>query len=268
MRLPSVILALLSLCGPGFGAATWVGIQEDVHPRMVTSGDTVLPQIVAGGSWQTTIYLVNMTSSTMSFSLFFYDDNGNSLGLPFRTTAGDIQRFSRIDFQLDGYTNFTFTAQDVDPAPLQGWAVLSYDASFGRIGGFAVFRQHVPGSPNYEASVPLDNLNDYKFFLPFNNTQGFSTGLALVNAATNLPAHVLMKFMDVNGNEILSTILTLPVNGHAAFSIPATYPQLNGRIGTLYVQSDTNMLSGLGLRFDNSGPFTTLPILNWPGMFP
>jgi hypothetical protein len=108
------------------------------------SGDSVLPQIVAEGSWQRTIYLVNMTSATRSFSLYFYDDNGAPMGLPFRTTAGDIQRYSRVDFQLDAYTNLTFTAQDIGQPVQQGWAILSYDQSLGRIGGFAVFRQHSP----------------------------------------------------------------------------------------------------------------------------
>ena len=62
--------------------------------------------------------------------------------------------------------------------------------------------------------------------------------------------------------------ITRQLNVQVAFSIGARYPQTIGKTGVLYVTGTSGFLSSLGFRFNGAGAFATIPIMNWPGMFP
>lgn len=49
--------------------------------------------------------------------------------------------------------------------------------------GVGIFRQRIPGRPDFEASVPLTR-GERNFTIPFDNRSSFSTGIALVNLDT------------------------------------------------------------------------------------
>lgn len=59
------------------------------------AGDNVIPQIADGAGWQTTLRFVNLDGRNLSFSLYFFDDNGKELTLDIvgvgPTTGLDIQ---------------------------------------------------------------------------------------------------------------------------------------------------------------------------------
>ena len=263
-------LAALFFCG----ASLWgqsVALPLAASPHVfVQPQDKVLPQLVAGGNWETVVVLLNMSTVTLPFKLNFYDELGSPLSLTF-VTFPDNQTVTDVGIvgQLLPGGSFNFSLSKDGPIHV-GWAVLTYDSTQGRIGGDAVLRQYnannVPGAI-YEAVVPFSNLDDYKFFMPFDNLQGFSTAMALVNTG-NVTNHVTLTFLDNLGNTMFQTPVTLAAGNHLAFSIPAVYPNLAGRFGTIYVQAGTTFLAGLGLRFNPVGPFTSVPILNWSGMFP
>lgn len=240
-------------------------------PRVyVQSQDKVLPQIVTGGNWETVVVILNMSTVSTNFNLNFYDENGAPLPLTFITFPDNQTVTSAAATGLlvpGGSFNFSLTKA----GPLRvGWAVLTYDDTRGRLGGNAVLRQYnannVPGAI-FEAVVPFSNMNDYNFYMPFDNLQGFSTAMALVNTGS-LTGHVSLTFLDNQGRPMFQDTITLRAGNHTAFSVPAQYPAVAGSFGTIYVQSDTTFLAGLGLRFNPVGPFTSVPILNWSGMFP
>jgi hypothetical protein len=116
---------------------------------------------------------------------------------------------------------------------------------------------------------PLSPYDDYKFYMPFDNIQGFVTAISLVNPATNFTGHVTITALDLEGNFIDQTIVTMLPGTHTAF-ILADRLALANRLGTLYVKSDITRLAALGLRFNNLGgfAFSSIPIMNWSGMFP
>ena len=62
--------------------------------------------------------------------------------------------------------------------------------------------------------------------------------------------------------------MTLLPGGHFAFNLTDRYPQLANMRGNLYITSDSGRLAAVGLRFAPGGSYTTLPIMNWTGMFP
>src|SRR5437660_676057 len=54
-----------------------------IQPRVVVLiGDRVIPQFVDGGSWKTSIFLVNLENHTTSFQVLFFKDDGTDLTVP------------------------------------------------------------------------------------------------------------------------------------------------------------------------------------------
>src|ERR1700722_9098051 len=78
-------------------------------PKVVVfSGDNVFPHVVDGGLWKTTFKFVNLENHTVTFTLSFFDDNGNPLELPILANSvlsGGY--FTSIAFSLPTATSTT-----------------------------------------------------------------------------------------------------------------------------------------------------------------
>ena len=228
----------------------------------------IFPQIVVGDGWETTLVIVNLSDKRVNFLEQFFDNTGAPMKVAFRTIPeGKLTETSGAVAYLDPHESFNIRLFDAGTPLQQGWSWLVYDETQGRLGAYATFRQRVTGRPDFEALVPLSPYDDWKFYMPFDNLNDFSTAIALVNTAANLSAQISLTFYDVNGVRLLSDMVTLPQSGSGAFAIPDRYPALKGKVGTVYVQSNVNRLSALGLRFNPQGAFSTIPIMNWDGMF-
>jgi hypothetical protein len=138
-----------------------------------------------------------------------------------------------------------------------GWAQLLTN---GSIGGFAVFSAPV-GRTLQEAVVPLENRDPGAFILSFDNTSGYVTGVALANVAAS-PASVGLVIRDDTGAVLLSSAIALSAQGHTSFVLPSSYVSSAGRRGTLEFDTPANgQISVLGLRFNPTGAFSTIPAL-------
>jgi len=109
----------------------------------------------------------------------------------------------------------------------QGWVDV---LASGTVSGFAVFR-YAPGGLTapplpwttawftpWEGTVPLQTPGSTtSLILPFDNTSGFSTGVA-IGSFTGAPASITVSCYDNNGNALGSLqTLSLGANGHTAF---------------------------------------------------
>lgn len=147
---------------------------------------------------------------------------------------------------------------------VEGWA----DAlSNGALSGFAV---HTNGTS--EAAVPLQSMIGNTFRLPFDNTNGASTGVALVNLA-GVQANLTATIWDQFGNQIAAVPVALTLtdadgDGHDSFMLPARIAatagirgivQFVGNPGTALVPA--GQVTGLGLRAEANGLFTSVPTI-------
>jgi hypothetical protein len=235
----------------GIKAATSGGRNIVVFP-----GDDVLAQLANGDGWRTAIVLVNLSAARQQFILDFWRSDGTEwplaiagVGTGDRIT-GSINPGGSVTFETDGRGTLA-----------QGWAELTYDTNAGRIGGLGVFRQSVPGRPDFEAVVPLTSLFEKQAVLIYDNTGGFSTGLALVNGHPQNSLTVTAEFRDEAGARYATETITLPPKGQTAFSMPARYSATQGRRGTVLLRSNSDVLSVLGLRFNPGGAFTSFHTL-------
>jgi hypothetical protein len=236
-------------------------MQQDPNRIAVFPGDDVLAQVANGDGWKTQIFLVNLSNVRLPFAIDFWRSDGSFWLITIAGVgAGD---------QLSGSLapGATVVLETTGQGPLaQGWAELTYDTNAGRIGGFGVFRQSVAGRPDFEAVVPLSSLFDKTIVLPYDNTAGFSTGVACVNGSRSASATVTAAFRDENGVTYATETIQLPRSGHTAFAMPARFTATQGRRGTVLFRSNTSFFSVLGLRFNPGGSFTSFTGLNTPQM--
>jgi hypothetical protein len=107
-----------------------------------------LDQVVAGGGWTTTIWLVNRTSAPVQTSLVFHGDDGSPLTLPLSVTQpGGTQQADASTLNEAIAPNTTLVvATEAQATNVEGWADL---LSNGSLSGFAVF-----SNGTTEAAVP------------------------------------------------------------------------------------------------------------------
>jgi hypothetical protein len=249
----------------------------------ITASPQTMAQLVAGGSWITTITLVN-TSDSMAAQvrLNFIGDDGRPLTVPLNfpqpsfspAASGDLgitsptsrpSFASTLDRTLTPHAVLVIKIAGPDNAPtLVGWTQLLTN---GSVEGFAVLRQQM-GSGGSEAVVPFQRSGGT---LSFDNTTGSNNGIALANLAAhaiNIAATV--RDAETGGVFDLDTkTLSLPAMGHTAFTLAARFPVTANRRGTIEFKDipapgslDTpNNVSVLGLHFSPQGGFSTIPLL-------
>jgi hypothetical protein len=231
---------------------------------LVSAGSTA--QLASAGYWTTTITLVNTGFSPALARLSFFDDNGNPLALPLSfpsPTGGAIPLVlllaSTLDRTLNPGAELVIQTTGANNQPtLVGWAQLLTN---GAIGGFAVFSQAI-GSADQEAEVPLENRNASGYVVPFDNTNGSATGIALANISAQA-VNTAITIRDFTGAVILSDTLTLAAMGHTSFNLVDRYASATAqRRGTLEFRTPTaGQISVLGLRFNATGALSTIPAI-------
>jgi len=223
-------------------------------PRVVVfTGDRVIPQFVDGGSWQTSIALVNLENNTTSFDVLFLDDNGNDFFVPI-SGQGTVRG---MHISLDTAASITFQTTGLNRDLTSGWALLSQPNS-DSVGMFAIFRQFNPGGQPQEAVVPSVNQFASHFVLPFDNTF-FITGIALANPTTS-PVVIPVNIRDETGQIIDTRQFSLGPYGHTAFALPGTWSSTRGIRGAIEFLTSGFGVGALGLRFNGSA-FTSLNVL-------
>ena len=139
-----------------------------------------------------------------------------------------------------------------------GWAEI---LAAGNVAAFGIYNSQVPGLPNTEATVALEARQPTSWIVPYDNSAGFVTGVAIANTTSSAVA-VTAVLRDESGQQVASSaLLNLRAMGHMAFSLLDQFPALNGRAGTILLQNTSGATSAaLGLRFNPSGTFTSLPV--------
>ncbi len=227
--------------------------------------DAVIPQVVDGGGWQTSIILLNPGSKPLDAIIGFFGDSGKLVELPIRQLNNS--RHSILTGPIPAGGSITIDTADLDSTTVQGYAIVAAMDPTSMLTGLAVFRQRVSGRPDFEAVVPISPYDEVEFAMPFDNRNGFSTGIAIANPddGEGAPSSTLtFQFNDPDGKLISTQTLSMAATTHTAFSIPAQWPSLSGRNGTVIVRSTGRQLSALGLRFNPGGAFTSFHALSLP----
>jgi len=125
------------------------------------------------------------------------------------------------------------------------------------VSGFEIFDWTTFGQ---EASVPLETRRPGSFLLIYDDTGGFTTGVALSNVAA--AANIMVNIYDDVGTLLQTTNLSLPAKGHTSFMLPDQYSQTANIRGMVeFVVPQGGGISAIGVRATPSGTLTTIPML-------
>jgi hypothetical protein len=230
---------------------------------LVFTGDTVIPQVVDGAGWRTSFVLHNLDSKTLTFDVYFLNDNGADMDLPLVGYGPGTWMTITLKSGETTILDTPGTARTLQ----QGWAYINTANGSDRVGGFAVFRSQAQGRPDQEAVVPVVSQFDARFVLMYDNTAGYATSIAVANPdAISTPIDVTIR--DLSGAVIKRDTLSLGKFQHRAFSTATTWPDTAGRSGSIEfrVGGGSFGVGVLGLRFHPSGSFTsfhTLTNVDW-----
>lgn len=236
---------------------------------IVYPGGGAFTQIEDGAGTQTTITLVNLDSAAASYTLYFFDDNGNPLNLS--TTAGAGTSLQG-NLPIDGST--TIQTNGGGATILSGWGLLipgkNSAGNYFTIGGTAVFAQPLPGNPLVEASVPLDTGADTIWVIPFDQTGTTLAGVAVANSWQNTPITVSVSAFGQDGTALFAAPKTIQLagNGHTSFLL-TNYTELTGQKGIVVFtgvpSGNANNTSGwinvLGLRATPTTLTSIIPLV-------
>jgi hypothetical protein len=235
--------------------------------RLTISGSSnsapagMFAQVASGEGWTTSLTLLNVSSSPANASLAFWRDDGRPLALPlaFSPELGlpsANSAFASFVIPANGVAVVRTEQPDVSGA-LKGWAQLWAPAG---VAGSATFLYHSTDGLSLEVVAPLENRTPSSFVLPFDNSDGISTGVALANRSDTLPANIEVTARDAAGNPLLVARADLPVLGHRSFMLTDRYPGLAGHSGSLEFRNATGgSIAVLGLRMNQAGSLTSIP---------
>lgn len=226
----------------------------------LTSGS--MPQLASGGSWKTTITIMNTGAAPAGVTLNLFSDKGDPLTLPFTSPQlpGSLP-ISTITFPMLPYSLLVVeTELPADQPVQQGWAQLVASRA---VSASAVFRWNLSAGPQ-EAVVPLETRNG-SYVLPFDNTD-FATGVAVANLAP-IPASIPVIVRDELGILLGTDTIQLPAHGHTSFMLAdpnhsAVMARLTvNRRGTVeFDRPPAGQISVLGIRACPTGALTSIPV--------
>ena len=171
-------------------------IQTSLDPRgLVPHFGVTIPHIVFGGTeWQTTFLFHNPSDFTETFTLLFYGDDGEPAEIPI---IGGMHSALTWSIPPKGTDKISTDYRADVP---DGWA---YGLLFPLTGNFTntymqtIFKQHIPGMQDSEATVSPECPLHTEQVLIFDQEDGYVMGVALANPW--LDATVRAEVYDVAG---------------------------------------------------------------------
>jgi hypothetical protein len=250
----------IRLTGNAPGQADFDKISLDATQTTTTSSS--ISQIASGAGWKTTMTIVNLSPGPNSISVNFRGDAGSPLILPVVVTQqGSTQSAttSSVNGTLGpGATLLIESEAPVSSNILVGWAEVLSSAP---VSGFSIFRLRGQDGRDSEGTASLGSGTSSDMVLPYDNTAGFATGVALVNLTTD-PVIVNAVIRDDSGTQIGLQAVALSGKAHTSFFLSDRFSITSGRRGTIEFQNTSGgAVTGIGLRFNPSGSFTSVPTI-------
>ena len=206
--------------------------------------------------------LINLSTVSVTARIKFYDDNGRPLTLRLDYPQSGLSVFrSSEDLTIAANGSVVIETGVAVPRTLVGWADVQ---ARGAVTGYAIFRFNSPAGALSEGTVPLDTAESLSMALPYDNTRGFQTGLALVNQSSSDSIFVATLYNDA-GSELASFTGGLSALGHGSFYVHEMFTLASSRRGIIRLQS-AGAFTAVGLRFSPSGSFTSVPIISAPSV--
>jgi uncharacterized protein (TIGR03118 family) len=214
-------------------------------------------QLASGAGWKSSMTLINLSGSTVNAQVNLYVDNGNPLVLPVTFPEfGVSMSASTLSLTLTPNDSIVIQSAASTSTIAVGWADVQ---ATGPLTGFLTFGESSSGGPAPEGTVSLDTRLSTSLLLPYDNTNGNQTGLAIANQSSTAQT-LTVTVLDQNGTQLSSSPMTLPAFGHSSFFVNSQFTQSANQLGIVQFQGSGGV-TGIGLLFSPTGSFTSIPII-------
>jgi hypothetical protein len=222
-------------------------------PLLGQSAQTlILPDVVDGGGWQSTIVLTNVSPNPASATLSFNMGTTGGSTQPWTPPFQEVS--STAGLVLSGGSSMFLHTLGTAAVLSQGWGQVNADLG---IVGYVIFTNRIPGLPNQDATAPaVAAANDV--LVPYDDSTGFATGIAIVNPMST-PQDISVGFRTTTGGVATGIIPAVPPMGYLAFDLATQFPVIAGHVGLAEFYSATGTLSLIALRFNPTNSSTAAP---------
>ncbi len=223
---------------------------------LVQAQALIIPQIVDGGAWLSTVAVTNITGNQVIASLAFFQDTsgGNTSSWNLALQEGSAQGL----VLPPGSTVFLHTFGNAPNATV-GWGQLTELGSSGSLAAYVIFTAR--GASLQNGTAPASAAVS-RILVPVDNANSAVTSMAIVNPTSS--TETINVGVRTSGGTSQPSAITLPANGHTSFDFPTKFPVTAGASGLVEFYSPSGSFSILALRFQ-SGAFTTAPVYSVNG---
>ena len=223
-------------------------------PRAVAAQALIIPQIADGGAWQTTLVLTNTSASPATVTLSFFQETTGGATQSWNLPLLEVSSTQNLSLPGAG-TLFLHTPGTASTTSV-GWGQV--EAATGTVVAYAIFTQRVSGLPDQDCTAPAA-AGATRILMPFDNTSGFVTSMAIANPGSSAES-VSVGIETTKGSISQPSPISLPAQGHTAFTVPQQFPAAAGQSGLMEFYSATGNISVIALRFNPTGSFTAAPV--------
>jgi len=218
----------------------------------LSADNLIVPHVVDGAGWQSTIVLTNTTGNAANATLIFHKEttNGNTQAW----TPPFVEVISTSGLSVVGGSSLFLHTQGTAADLSQGWAELNADAG---ITGYVVFSIHSGASQN-DGTAPIGSASG-RLLVPYDDTPGFLTGVAIVNP-TSTAQNISVGFRNSAGTLMGDHALSVPAGGHKSFILSTEFPGIKNHAGLAEFYSASGTFSMIALRVNPTNAFTAAPV--------
>jgi len=218
----------------------------------LSADNLIVPHVVDGAGWQSTIVLTNTTGNPANATLIFHKEttNGNTEAW----TPPFVEVISTSGLSVVGGSSMFLHTQGTAADLSQGWAELNADAG---IIGYVVFSIRSGASQN-DGTAPIGSASG-RLLVPYDDTPGFLTGVAIVNP-TSTAQNISVGFRNSGGTLMGDHALSVPAGGHKSFILSTEFPGIKNHAGLAEFYSPSGTFSMIALRVNPTNAFTAAPV--------
>jgi hypothetical protein len=259
------ILAAIAAVTPALAQSVLVQPAKTERLAQFTTGG-IFPYFADGGGWTTTFF-ITCASPQCVFQFVFIGSSGAPVAVPVRIfgrgEAGDLElriTESTLNVNLGLWESVLIETLGAGAGVTTGGIDVQSAAA---LAGFATLRQRVPGRPDYEASVAMENRIFYNSAaVAFDNRTG-ATGVAITNLTNNQRADIVVTGVDLGDRLLFTALISLEASRGITFDVASRYPETAGKAGLLRLTTQSAVIGGAAFQFNPSGPFTTIPVFGF-----
>ncbi|MGJ5818612.1 S1 family peptidase [Paludibaculum fermentans] len=210
----------------------------------------VIPNVVDGGSWQTSTLLWNPNPTPAPFYLKWRIRDGTSISIPLPLDASPMEYFDLIP----AWGTRLVASSGLGDALLSAQAEITAPAT---VRAAALLQQGMDTSFYSERTIPAAQPLSPPAFVAFDNREGVSTALIISNGSSVQKLPYFLVLRDENGTILTFEGRSLAASAQEALDISSQYPVSAGRSGVIEISGGP--VSVIGLRSTSGGALTVVP---------